>query len=159
MLFCFNIVTHSSPARLEENVKLTAPILLATARAIAAALSVETSKPAWWIILVKKMVAPMFVPAMLHRMTPIMPTSQIAGNILPPEAMANHLPKISIHPFLVNASIRINCENAKGIRPRGSRGRAVKNVGKCLVRELYLWVILASGGKPNAEEVRWVSEV
>lgn len=84
--------------------------------------------------LVRRMVAPMFVPAILHISTPITPIIHIVGCICPCEALDNQWANTSIQPWWSKASIRINWEKAKGINANGSLGRAVKKVGKCAAR-------------------------
>ena len=68
-----------------ENVEPTALTLLATADAIAAALVLSGDNPfAARTILVRGVVASIFVPAMSQRMTPKTPTTYIVGWSFPP---------------------------------------------------------------------------
>lgn len=133
--FCPNIELHSKPAKLAEKVKLTAPILLAIARAIAAALVLGPENPgAARTIFVRRMVAPIFVPATLHITTPNTPIIHIVGYICLSVAFTSQWPKTSIQPWCARPSIRMNCENANGIKAKGSRGKAVDSVGKRVVK-------------------------
>ena len=50
--------------------------------------------------------------------------------------------KTYIQPWYARASIRMNCENANGMRANGSRGSAVKKVGKWAWSCLYVAVSL-----------------
>jgi hypothetical protein len=107
--FCFKMVFHSRPARLAEKVKLTAPILLATAKAIAAALVECSGKSgAARTTFVRRMVAPMLVPATLHMRTPRTPMSQTVGCIWRSEARTSQFAKTCIHPWCSRPSMRIN---------------------------------------------------
>ena len=78
---CSRIPFHSKPARLAEKVKLTAPMLLATANAIAAARKVLYGRLAARQTFVMRIVAPILVPEILQRMTPKTPTSHMVGYI------------------------------------------------------------------------------
>ena len=93
--FWFNICFHSNPARLALKVNDTAPILDETAKAIAAdrlnasrftSVSTGADSVACRTTLVSRIVAPMFVPLQLQRITPRTPTSQTVGCILRPDA-------------------------------------------------------------------------
>lgn len=77
--FWLRIPLHNSPAKLAENVKLTAPTLLATAKAIAAALKLWSGNAAARTTFVKRIVAPILVPERLQRTTPKTPTIQMVG--------------------------------------------------------------------------------
>ena len=109
--------------------KLTAPILLDTGRARAAAFSLLAGSCAACTIFVKRIVAPMFVPAKLHKMTTRTPTNYMVGIIWRFEALTSHTANFKdIDPALGSESF--NCKNANKIRLNGTLGRAVKNCGE-----------------------------
>lgn len=112
---CLRIPAHSNPAKLAQNVAPTAPMLLPTASAMAAARSVGGGTPgAARSTFARRMVAPIFVPAQLQRAMLRTPMSQMVGWSAPSVARRYQVAKTSIQPRRARPSMRMNWENAKG---------------------------------------------
>ena len=144
--FCRNIARHNNPAfsfaeewcepaRLAENVNDTAPMFEPTANANIPAVSTLGGRPGRFAklgclrILTRRIVAPIFVPETLQRMTLITPTTQIVAGMEKPTTIASHVEKTLIHPVYESASTRMNWENAKGKSAYGNLRDVAEKVG------------------------------
>jgi hypothetical protein len=102
------------PAKLAENVNDTAPILDPTARASIPAvssfggMSSRCAKLGCFRILTRRIVAPMFVPETLQRMTLKTPTTKTVAGIELPTTVASQFENTLIQPVYDNASTRMN---------------------------------------------------
>ena len=113
----------------------TAPIFEPTANANIPAVSTLGGRPGRFAklgclrILTRRIVAPIFVPETLQRMTLITPTTQIVAGMEKPTTIASHVEKTLIHPVYESASTRMNCENAKGKSAYGNLRDVAEKVG------------------------------
>src|ERR1700737_366348 len=129
------------PARLAENVNETAPIFDPTASANIPAVSNfggipgRAAKFVCRRVLDRRIVAPMFVPDTLQRMTLTTPTTNTVAGIEKPTTSASHLENRVNQPVYARASTSMNWENANGSKAYGRCVQVAETVGNVATKE------------------------
>ena len=128
--FCIRIFRHSRPARLALKITLMAPMFVPTANAMLAALVScgDSGTEYCAMILVRRMVLRILVPAMPQRTMLMMPTEKM---VLATETVRweSQLAKVLVQPWKTRASTSMNWEKVKDRRGKGRRERVVRKVG------------------------------